>query len=215
MLADFEHHVLICGPSMKQRGFSIVELVVTVALLALILGLAIPSIGTWMDNTRIRNTTEALQNGLLTARMEAIRRNQNISFYLVTLNDAGALDNTCALSTDSGSWVISVSSPAGQCASVRSTTEAPMLVESRTVKDGGDGVKVTADNSTVTFNGFGRIVSAAGGSITQIDVTGPNDDTQYRNLRVNLTAAGAVRMCDPSVPTTATADPRLCPAESN
>ncbi|TWD90685.1 type IV fimbrial biogenesis protein FimT [Variovorax beijingensis] len=199
---------------MRQRGFTIVELAVTIAVLALILALAMPSIGTWMDNSRIRNTTESLQNGLLAARSEAIRRNQNVSFFLVSLNDSGAMDNTCALSTESGSWVISVTSPVGKCASAPSTTDAPMIVETRALGDGGGGVKVTADNDTVTFNSFGRVVSAAGSFITQIDVTGPRDGTRYRNLRLNLTASGAVRMCDPSVPSTATTDPRLCPAES-
>ncbi|WP_280817503.1 GspH/FimT family pseudopilin [Variovorax sp. TBS-050B] len=199
---------------MKQRGLTIIELVVTIAVLALILALAMPSIGTWMDNTRIRNTTEALQNGLLAARTEAIRRNQNVSFFLVTLNDAGTMDNTCALSTESGSWVISVSSPAGKCASAPSTTDAPMIVDRRTVRDGGGGVKVTADNSMVTFNSFGRVVSAAGASLTQVEVTGVKDGTHYRNLRVNVTPSGAVRMCDPNVPSTATTDPRLCAAES-
>jgi type IV fimbrial biogenesis protein FimT len=200
---------------MRQRGFTIVELAVTIAVLALILALSMPSLGTWMDNSRIRNATESLQNGLLTARSEAIRRNQNMSFYLVSLNDAGTMDNTCALSTESGSWVISVTSPAGKCASAPSTTDAPMIVETRAVGDGGGGVKVTADGSIVTFNSFGRVVSAAGGSITQIDVTGLRDGTRYRNLRLNLTASGAVRMCDPSVPRTATTDPRLCAAEAS
>lgn len=199
---------------MKQRGFTLVEMAVTIAVLALILALAMPSIGTWMDNSRIRNATESLQNGLLAARSEAIRRNQNISFFLVSLNDPSAMDNSCALSTESGSWVISVTSPAGKCASAASTTDAPMIVETRAVGDGGGGVKVTADNSSVTFNSFGRVVSAAAGSITQIDVTGLRDGTRYRNLRVNLTSSGAVRMCDPSVSSTATTDPRLCPAES-
>jgi type IV fimbrial biogenesis protein FimT len=197
---------------MRQRGFTLVELVVTIAVLALILALAMPSIGTWMDNTRIRNTAESLQNGLLAARGEAIRRNQNISFFLVSSNDSGAIDNTCALSSESGSWVVSVSSPAGKCGSAPSTTVAPMIAETRAVSDGGSGAKVTANSDTVTFNSFGRVVGAAAGGINRIDINGPLDGVRYRNLRLTVTPAGAVRMCDPNVPTTATTDPRVCPA---
>ena len=43
---------------MRQRGFSLIEIVVTIAVLALILFAALPSLGTWLDNTRIRNVAD-------------------------------------------------------------------------------------------------------------------------------------------------------------
>ena len=65
---------------MRQRGFSMIEIVVTIAVLALLLFAAMPGLGTWLDNTRIRNVADSLQNGLQLARGEAVRRNQNVSF---------------------------------------------------------------------------------------------------------------------------------------
>ena len=82
-----------------QLGFSLIEIVVTMAVLGLILFAAVPSIGAWMDNTRIRNMADSLQNGLQTARGEAVRRNQDMSFWLVGLEDPGVLANTAAAST--------------------------------------------------------------------------------------------------------------------
>ena len=123
---------------MRQRGFSLIELVVTIAVLALIHFAAMPSIGTWLDNTRIRNVADSLQNGLQIARGEAVRRNESISFWLVAVDDPGKLSNDCKLSGSSGSWVVSVNSPLSHCADAPSTISSPMIVTGRAIGDGGE-----------------------------------------------------------------------------
>ena len=194
---------------MRQRGFTLVELVVTLAVLALILAVAAPTVGSWMGNARIRNVADTLQNGLQIARAEAVRRNQNMSFWLVSLNDPGVLSNDCTLSGSSGSWVVSVNSPIGHCADPPSTISSPMLVTARAIGDAGGNVTVAAiksDNTaatTVTFDGFGRVTNTD--SSRQIDVTGTPTSV---NLRLVVSSAGLVRMCDPRV--TASTDPRKC-----
>jgi len=198
---------------MRQRGFTLVELMVTVTVMAMILFAALPYIGTWLDNTRIRNAADSLQNGLQQARSEAVRRNQAVSFWLVTLANPSVLSNDCTLSNTSGSWVVSVNTPIGHCADQPSTTATPMIVVGRASRDGGGRVKVTAVQSdlttagtTVTFNGFGRIANAD--AITQIDVNGPKTTSSYQYLRIEITSAGQVRLCDPRV--TSASDPRKC-----
>ena len=96
---------------MRQRGFSLIELMVTMVILVLLMVAAMPSIGTWLDNTRIRNEGDSIVNGLQTARAEAVRRNENVSFWLVQLTDPATLANDCTLSDTSGSWIVSVSGP--------------------------------------------------------------------------------------------------------
>ena len=49
---------------MRQRGFSLIEIVVTIAVLALMLFAALPSLGTWLDNARIRNVADSLSDVL-------------------------------------------------------------------------------------------------------------------------------------------------------
>ena len=59
---------------MKQRGFTIIEMVIAVTLAAFLLAAVAPSVSTWMRNTRIRTAAEAISNGLQQARNEAVRR---------------------------------------------------------------------------------------------------------------------------------------------
>ncbi|MEJ8845205.1 GspH/FimT family pseudopilin [Variovorax rhizosphaerae] len=191
---------------MRQRGFTLIELMTGITVLALILVSVMPSVANWLDNTRIRNAADSLQNGLQTARGEAIRRNQNMSFWLVAGSDPTVLSNDCTLSSASASWVVSINSPVAHCADEASTDSSPMLVVGRAA--GGGQVTVSAvkqDGSaatTVTFDGFGRITNTD--PIRTIDLGG----TSTRNLRLMISAAGSVRLCDPSV--SDNNDPRKC-----
>ncbi len=77
---------------MRQRGFTIIELVVTIGVMALIMMIAMPNVTSWLGNTHIRNLADSLQNGLQIARAEAVRRNQSVSFWLVGLNNPAVME---------------------------------------------------------------------------------------------------------------------------
>jgi type IV fimbrial biogenesis protein FimT len=194
----------------RSRGFSLIELLITVAVLALVVMAAVPSIGGWLATLQVRNAASGIVDGLQQARGAAITRNETISFWLVSGPNQAVLANDCALSSASGGWVISVDSPVGACASTPSTTVAPRLVAAHPVGDGGSNVTVAAvraDGTTaatqVAFDGFGRVVNS--GPIARIDVS---KNASTRSLRVVVSAAGSVRMCDPTVATAT--DPRRC-----
>lgn len=191
---------------MRQRGFSLVELMVAVVIMLLLMLAAVPSIGTWLDNTRIRNQGDSLLGGLQAARAEAVKTNQNVSFWLVD-----SLSDTCVLSSTSASWVTSVASPASHCASWQTSNPA-LIFSSRPM--GGDSARVSvkawrADGTTaatsVTFNGFGRVTGST--PISKIELDGAGGAT-YRKLNVRISPSGSVSMCDPAV--TSSTDPRKC-----
>lgn len=197
---------MLKGTAMRQRGFSLIELVVTLAVLGLLVALGMPSMSDWMRSVRIRNAAESAQNGLGKARMEAMRKNQVVTYWMVSDRTSA-----CALSSTAASWVVSLDDPSGHCADSASTTVAPRIVEAYGASDGAGDVVVTVNGGTaatsVGFNGFGQVVSPTT-SIATIDLT--NATAGSRALRVTVSPGGAIRMCDPS-PTIPAGDSRKCP----
>jgi len=186
---------------MKQRGFTILELMIAITVAAFILMSTAPSISGWMRNTRIRTAAESMSNGLQQARSEAVRRNQSVSFYLVSDSDAVSMSNSCALSSTSSGWVVAPNSPEGKCATDRDTFIA-MRPPGNTV----GGISVLANASTVTFNGYGQISNLL--PINCIKLSN-SVDTTARKLNIAVNPGGQVRMCDPKVDDS---DPRACQA---
>ena len=51
----------------SERGFSMIELMVGLVILAMLMALGAPSFNNWILNSQIRNAAEELQNGYLIA----------------------------------------------------------------------------------------------------------------------------------------------------
>lgn len=176
--------------AVHARGFTIVEIMITLAVLGILLMVGVPAFATWVENTRIRTTTHNIQGGLQLAKSEAVRRNLNVKIVI-----GGA--------TGPAEWTVSAITPGGDVA-----------VETRSGQEGANINTVVGiappGATTLTFNGLGRIVSPNGdgsASITQIDVCPRVADPEKRPLRIAVGTGGTVRMCDPAV---AAGDPRAC-----
>jgi type IV fimbrial biogenesis protein FimT len=158
----------------RQHGFTIVELMIGLAIVAMLVFGAIPSYTAWIQNTKIRNAAESVSNGLQLARTEAIRTNASVRFEL---------------SADTG-WIVRVA-------------DSGEVVQQRGAGQGSDGVTIVVDPSnatSVTFNSLGRVVGAGPISSVTFDVPPARLAPEYtRELRVVVSPAGRVRMCDPSV----------------
>jgi type IV fimbrial biogenesis protein FimT len=85
-----------------QRGFTLIELMVTVAVLAIVLVIAVPSFETTVNANRLMSAANEMVNALQTTRMEAIRRNEHAGMCLSA--NAGSPTPTCASSNING-WI--------------------------------------------------------------------------------------------------------------
>ncbi len=177
------------NPRHRQTGISLIEIMVAVAILGVLMALGMPAFQTWIQNTQVRVASDAIMNGLQTARNEAIRRNTAIQFKL----DGGTTSQ----------WRVNpFIDPDGT------------PIQSRAAEEGSVNATIVptpADADTVTFSALGRVVpnADASPSLTQVDVNNLLIPVvaDRRNLRILIPTGGALRMCDPKV---AAGDPRAC-----
>lgn len=74
----------------KEKGFTLIELMVTVAVLVIVLSIAIPSFSNMLLNNRISTTAYEVQAAMQLARSEAVQRKR-----VVTLCRANAAFTKC------------------------------------------------------------------------------------------------------------------------
>jgi type IV fimbrial biogenesis protein FimT len=195
------------------RGFSIIEVAITMALLSIVLFAVMPSVTAMIANNRVRSAAESYAQGILRARNEALRSNQPVSFWLTSPNGSGALDNSCALAATARAWIVSLNDPAGKCLTANSPTTDPMIFERPVAGATPAGVVIAGTQSdgvtaatSVTFDGFGRVTSAT--ALAQVEISNATAGNDFRVLRIQVTRGGSVRLCEPAV--TSTTDPRRC-----
>ena len=64
---------------MTSSGFTLIELMVTIAVLAIIVSIAAPNISTQLANQRVKSTAATLANALKEAKVESFLRRQKIT----------------------------------------------------------------------------------------------------------------------------------------
>lgn len=192
------------GPS-RMSGVSLIESMITITILGILVALAMPMVGDWLMNTRLRNAAESIQNGLQMARTEAVRCNVPVEFVLDPAYDS--------------SWTIQFAYPAlpTPCRNAIPVAQWP-TVQSRPAEEGSVNALIAptpANATTVTFDGLGRRVAAnadASAVMTRICVDlqpAALNASRTRDLELNIEIGGGVRMCDPKV--SDVNDTRFCP----
>lgn len=175
-------------------GFTLIELMVVVAIIGILLMLGTPLFSQYVANSRIRAAAEAFANAVAQARTEAIKRNESVEFLV------------------SSGWLVCkvADSAASNC-----TQGNPAVLFQGAGKEGIAEVTATvtpAGSTRVAFDSFGRTIAVspvdASAALTQVDFDVPNGAAVgSRPLRVLLETGGAVKLCDPAV---TPPDPRGC-----
>jgi len=172
----------------NQAGVTLIEMLVTISIVAILAGLAVPSFRTMLLNTQISSSAESILNGLQIARSEAVHRNAPVQFVLGTGSE----------------WTVG-------CVTV--TASCPATIQSSPAGDGSSTdvtVAVTpALATTVAFNNFGAAIVTAS-SLSQLDVDLPTSvlpASESKDLRVTISAGGGARVCDPNL---SSPDVRAC-----
>jgi prepilin-type N-terminal cleavage/methylation domain-containing protein len=79
----------------KEHGFGLVELITTMAILAIVAATAVPNFSAWRNNYQIRSESERVHMDLLLARTTAIKNNNNVVVtFLPSTNAYSILSDT-------------------------------------------------------------------------------------------------------------------------
>lgn len=169
----------------NQSGFSLIELMVVVAVLAVAASIAVPNFRNFMVNTQIRTTTESIRNGLQVARAEAVKRNAVVRFTL----------------SNDNSWRV-------DCPTV--TVNCPAIIQEKPAKEGSSSaITLTLMGANnISFTSLGTVTATAG-QLSQVDIDSSSiPASNTADLRITIGVGGNTRVCDPNI--SATTDSRHC-----
>lgn len=151
------------------RGLTLIELAVTLAIMALMGLLATPPMRDYLANARLREAALTLQAQALRAQSEAVKRNG-----VVRLDISG----------DTLQLIDRTTSP-------QATSTSEVVLDTRTLPQG-----VSAEAAVkVDFGSEGRPVPFGSGGLVKLQLAGVTCGSAYRCPALRVDAGGAVRLC--------------------
>jgi type IV fimbrial biogenesis protein FimT len=184
-------------PSRWQSGFTLIELMVVLAVMVVLAIIAVPSFIDYMARTRLRTAADGVAGQLALARAEAMRRNRNVIVTFTTSSGAWCSGGNQAVLSDESTEGISFAGAAAVACDCTSPTTCLI--------NGDQSVVSSTDNSTVELisggsvpfqfdRTVGAISNLTGDTIVFRSKTRPN---RYE-LGVVVSPLGHARVCVPS-----------------
>lgn len=190
--------------SAGQRGFTMIELAITIAIIGLLMALAVPSMSQYMANSKVGGVAEAFYAAAQQARTEAIRRNTAVEIAFTDQPPNSTSSETSSLTFNGPNWLI-------RTLPVPPATTPHIFIEGKAGSEGsgGTGATIASNASSLQFSAMGALVGS--GQVT-VDFTHPSGACaptgNIRCQRVLISPGGQARLCDPAA--TAAGDTRKC-----
>ncbi len=203
----------------SQRGFSLIELMITIAILGILMAFAIPSMTTLIRGARVKAASEFYVAGFRKARQEAIKHNSNSRLVLIENSISGQFD-----------WRVDICfrSPLNACDDMSAGWSTPTAKASddpetvnpyRSKLSSSDSLLKASimDNEqdppgadAVYFISTGWVDTNVAPNLRQLTLKPATGTSDFRPTAVSLTLAGIVSSCLPELPATSR-DSRRCP----
>jgi len=169
-----------------QRGFTLMELLVVLAIVGVIMGLAVPNFGLYIRNSRLTGAANDLLGSMTLARTEAIKR--QVPVAVCATSDPDEATPTCNDGPFTA-WVVWVDADndwvPDNNANEPVLDRHPLLDPSLTVQSDNDG------RVKYLFTGF---AAPASGGITPTSNIAMCDDRGTALTTAGLSAARAIRI---------------------
>ena len=161
----------------KHSGYTLLELIITVALVALVFAIAIPSMTTFNQNDRLTTNINTLIGHLAYARSEAVKRSVQVA--LCASNDGA----TCSGSWNDG-WIVFIDAD-----SDNAFTAGEEVIRTHQDLGGNNTLSATGIGTQIIYDNRGFVNAASVGSLQLCDNrSGPHGKT------IRITTTGRVRL---------------------
>lgn len=183
-------------PIPSARGFSLIELMVTVSLIAILLVITIPAYGTWTADAHVRAAAESLTNAIRLAQATAVAKGRT-SLFALTADAQPSVNSLPA--TYAQNWFSALNVLGGS-----DETKASLGLILKSTEGTQHQVTVSGP-ALVCFNALGRqttLAAAANSLSTACTAADPavfqvsRNSGASRYFKVLVYAGGRVRMCD-------------------
>lgn len=185
----------------KQRGATLLELMITVAIVGIVAAVGIPQMGQWIRNSSVNTAAEILQNGLRQAEAEAIRRNLRVEFMLTNETPSASIIKTLSATTNGKNWAIRALDGL-----VPLADQNAAYVNGFLIKEVSPDLSVEGPAS-VLFSGSGRVLDNKGVAVASHQIYRISRTSADKALCVFVTPGGGVKLCNPAL---ASGEPFAC-----
>lgn len=172
------------APGACSHGVTLVELMVTLAIVAILLAVGVPAFADMIRNNKLRTTTNSFFSSINLTRAEAIRRGERVD--MVPLDEAGDW---------SKGWAVFIDKNGNQ-----KPDDGEQVIFSHGPASSGISIKSNLTDSTVqylAYNGVGRTRTNASNYRTQFGTFTFELDGKFRKVKLNF--LGRPRICNPEV----------------
>ena len=165
----------------NRSGFSLIELMVVIAIIGIAAAIAVPNILSWLPNIRLKAAARDLYSNIQKAKVVAVKRNECVSITF----------NTVIFPATGGNYIGFIDNGSGAggiaCNGSQDGTEAVLFLSTSMPQ----GVSLVIANNiggpnSVCMNSKGLVCGSQRGSITM-------RNNQSRWYRVQVQAAGGMK----------------------